>query len=140
MFCPHSDIGTPHHRDVEFTFENNISSRNEVMLGIILYIRQPKKLKPRQQSLDGYISGNYVPSKNDTTFYNKDRTPSSRPPPGPFTIPMEPSKLRPLNLISVASIVKKHMKAAGIDTKVYGPHSICSASSTKDAEVGNEIR
>ncbi|ORE06798.1 hypothetical protein BCV72DRAFT_327951 [Rhizopus microsporus var. microsporus] len=31
------------------------------------------------------------------------------------------------------------MQAAGIDTKVYGPHSIHSASSKKAAEVGNEI-
>lgn len=53
---------------------------------------------------------------------------------------MESSKLRTLNLISVANIVKKHMKAARIDTKVYGSHSVCSASRTKITEVGNEIR
>lgn len=31
------------------------------------------------------------------------------------------------------------MQAAGIGAKVYGPHSIRSASSTKAAELGNEV-
>ena len=52
---------------------------------------------------------------------------------------MEPRKLWPLNPISIVNIVKKHMQAAGINTGIYGPHSIHSASSTKVAELGNEI-
>ena len=56
-----------------------------------------------------------------------------------LTYLMEPSKFRPFNPISIASIVRKHMQATGIDTKTYGPYSIGSVSSTMAAELGNEI-
>jgi site-specific recombinase XerD len=40
---------------------------------------------------------------------------------------------------TVANWVKETMKNAGVDTKLYGPHSIRSASSTKAVERGYTI-
>ena len=83
-----------------------------------------------------------MPSKNNMAFYNQDQTPSSWAPRRPFTIPGildGAQQLWTLNSISVANIVKKHMKATGIDTKIYGPDSRRSANSMKAAELGNKI-
>ncbi|ORE22987.1 hypothetical protein BCV71DRAFT_169736, partial [Rhizopus microsporus] len=51
MFRPRSDIDTLQRRDIEFTFENNSSSRNQIVLGMTLYIRQPKEAQSKTAGL-----------------------------------------------------------------------------------------
>lgn len=51
MFPPRSDIGTLQHRDIEFTFENNSSPRNQIVLDMTLYIRQPKEAQTKTARL-----------------------------------------------------------------------------------------
>ena len=53
MFRPRSDIDTLQRRDIEFTFENNSSSRNQSVPGMTLHIKNQRKLKPKQQGLEG---------------------------------------------------------------------------------------
>ncbi|KAG1170117.1 hypothetical protein G6F70_007916 [Rhizopus microsporus] len=126
MFRPRSDIDTLQRRDIEFTFENNSSSRNQIVLGMTLYIRQPKEAQSKTAGLGRLDLESMCPRapENHSLF---------------LIYLMEPSKIRPFNLISVANIVKKYIQAAGIDTKIYSLHAIRSTSNTKAAELSNEI-
>jgi hypothetical protein len=142
MFRPRSDIGALQRRDVEFIFENNSGSRNQTVLGMTLYIKQPKEAQTKTARLGRLDLESMCPVRTTWFFITKTEHLRHELPENHslfLAYLMEPKKLRRLNPISVANIVKKHMQAAGIDTKVYGPHSIRSASSTKAAEVGNEI-
>ncbi|CEG79550.1 hypothetical protein RMATCC62417_14001 [Rhizopus microsporus] len=142
MFRPRSNIGNLQRRDVEFTFEDNSSSRNQTVLGMTLYIRQPKETQTKTARLGRLDLESMYPVRTTWLFITKTEHLRHEPPEDHslfLAYLMEPKKIRLLNPISVANIVKKHMQAAGIDTKVYGPRSIRSASSTKAAKLGNEI-
>lgn len=52
---------------------------------------------------------------------------------------LEPEKVKSASPSTVATWVSKAMDKAGIDTSVYKPHSIRSASSTKAVENGMTI-
>ncbi|CEI93114.1 hypothetical protein RMCBS344292_07357 [Rhizopus microsporus] len=134
--------GTLQRRDIEFTFENNSNSRNQTLFGMTLYIRQPKETQTKTVRLGRLDLESMCSVRTTWLFITKTEHLRSELPEDHslfLVYLMEPSKLRPLNPISVANIVKKHMQAAGIDTKIYGPHSIRSASSTKATELGNKI-
>ena len=124
-----SDIGTLQARDVHFKFDKDAN-----LTGATLFIRAPKEAQQKHLALGALSEKSMCPVSTLFTFMEKTEHLRSELPID-HTVFLayvnNPSKVRSIQPSTVANIVKQTMKEAGIDTQVYGPHSLRSASSTK---------
>ncbi|CEJ01470.1 hypothetical protein RMCBS344292_15496 [Rhizopus microsporus] len=52
----------------------------------------------------------------------------------------QPEKIKSVSPVTVANISKRNIKAVGVNTNIYGPHTLRSASSTKAFQLGTGIQ
>ena len=116
-------------RDIHFKFGKDAN-----LTGATLFIRTPKEAQQKHSALGALSEKSMCPVSTLFTFMEKTEHLRSELPVD-HTVFLayinNPSKVRSIQPSTVANIVKQTMKEAGIDTQVYGPHSLRSASSTK---------
>ncbi|KAG1057673.1 hypothetical protein G6F43_000491 [Rhizopus delemar] len=115
MWRPRSDIGTLQHRNIHFK-----RTKDGDMIGVTLYIRAPKESQFLEKSRD---FRKILPVEH-TAF---------------LAYLGNPEQVQSIQPTTIANILKQILQAAGIDTTVFGPHSIRSASKLKTVEVGHKI-
>ncbi|KAG1562381.1 hypothetical protein G6F47_000981 [Rhizopus delemar] len=115
MWRPRSDIGTLQHRNIHFK-----RTKDGDMIGVTLYIRAPKESQFLEKSRD---LRKILPVEH-TAF---------------LAYLGNPEQVRSIQPTTIANILKQILQAAGIDTTVFGPHSIRSASKLKTVEMGHKI-
>jgi hypothetical protein len=108
-----------------------------------LHIRQPKESQPKVAKLGTISLSHLCPVRTTFEFVNKTRQLRLELP-ADHTLFLanlaQPEKIKSISPVTVANIVKRNMKAAGINTDIYGPHTLRSASSTKAFQLGTDIQ
>lgn len=132
MWRLRSDIGTLQARDVHFKFDGQAD-----LAWFTLFIRLPKEAQQKHSTLGVLSQKLMCPVHTLFTFMEKSRTFTIRTPRRAYV--NNPSKVQSIQPSIVANIVKQAMQEAGIDTQVYGPHSLRSASSTEAVQLGHNI-
>ncbi|KAG1265988.1 hypothetical protein G6F68_003111 [Rhizopus microsporus] len=124
-------------RDIHFKFGKDAN-----LTGATLFIRTPKEAQQKHSALGALSEKSMCPVFTLFTFMEKTEHLRSELPID-HTVFLayvnNPSKVRSIQPSTVADIVKQAMQEAGIDTQVYGPHSLRSASSTKAVQLGYKI-
>ena len=143
MWRPRSDISALQARDIEFSYINKWSSTTQIVTGITLHIHQPKENQSKVTKLGTISLSHLCPVRTTFEFMNKTWSLRSKLP-ADHTLFLaniaQPEKIKSVSPVTAANIVKRNMKAAGINTNIYGPHTLRSASSTKAFQLGTGIQ
>ena len=143
MWRPRCDIGTLQARDIEFSYINEGSSITQIVTGMALHIRQPKESQSKVAKLGTISLSHLCPVRTTLEFMKKTWSLRSKLP-ADHTLFLaniaQPEKIKSVSPVTAANIVKRNMKAAGINTNIYGPHTLRSASSTKAFQLGTDIQ
>ncbi|KAG1174830.1 hypothetical protein G6F70_005028 [Rhizopus microsporus] len=140
---PRSKIGTLQARDIEFSYINEGSSTTQIVTGMTLRIRQPKESRSKVAKLGMISLSHLYPVRTTFEFVKKIlRLRSELPADNTLFLTnlAQLEKIKTISSVTVANIVKRNMKAAGINTNIYGSHTLRSASSTKAFQLGTDIQ
>jgi hypothetical protein len=137
MARPRSDVGKIQYRDVILQHDDQGK-----LLGAIVYFRQPKEAQVKSCTMGIANDVTICPVVTLSLFIQRTIQLRTKLPTDHklfLGFIEEESKVCSARSSTVANWVKETMKNAGVDTKLYGPHSIRSASSTKAVERGHTI-
>lgn len=136
MARPRSDVGRVQFRDIQLELVN------EEPISVFIHFREAKESQVKSTVLGLIGDSNMYLVSTLFHFLKKSNHLRSNLPVDHLLFLAyinEPDKLKSVSPSTVATWVSEAMKKAGIDTKVYKPHSIRSASSIKAVENGISI-
>ncbi|CEI87435.1 hypothetical protein RMCBS344292_01848 [Rhizopus microsporus] len=115
----------------------------QIVTGMALHIRQSKESQSKVAKLGTTSLSHLCPARTTFEFVNKSRQSRSELPADHtlfFANLAQLEKIKSISPVTVVNIVKRNMKATGINTNIYGPHTLRSASSTKAFQLGTDIQ
>jgi hypothetical protein len=137
MARPRSDVGQIQYRDVILQHDDQGK-----LLGAIIHFRQPKETQVKSCSM-GIANDVAICPVVTLNLFIQRTIPLRTKLPTEHKLFLgfidDENKVCSARSGTIASWVKEVMKNAGVDTSLYGPHSIRSASSTKAVERGHTI-
>jgi integrase len=132
MWRPRSDIGRIQFRDVIF------SGPLDNPTGVTIFVREPKEAQFNHSRLGAIEDRTVCPVHTLKTFCDRTHLKRQHLPENQtlFLACIDKKECRSIETSTIAGYLRDTMKAAGLNTIEYTPHSIRAASSTFAAQLG----